>query len=88
MWIFTNHIIKRLNERQISKEEVLSIVNREVGILVVPSDRDLDADLYFGKVQLKYILLVVNNKTNTLITVRKMRANEIKAFKEAIKDEK
>lgn len=87
MWIWTKHIIKRLNERQISKEEILSIVDREVGILIVPSDRDENVDLYFSRIQSKYILVVVNNKTNALITVRKMRENEIKAFKEAIKDE-
>lgn len=88
MWVFTKHIIRRLSERQISKEDVLSIVDREVSTLVIPSDRDEDVDLHFGKVRLKYILVVVNNKTDALITVRKMRENEVKTFKEVVKDEK
>jgi hypothetical protein len=80
MWNFSAHILKRLKEREILKSEILSIVNNEVDILVVPSDKDKNIDLYFGKINSKYLMVVLNRKTKNLITTRKMRKNEKTAF--------
>ena len=83
MWSFSNHIIERIEEREISKEEILSIVNNDVNIIVVPSKKDETVDLYFGVVNNKYILVVVNRETSNLITIRKMRKNEKTVFDKA-----
>jgi len=80
MWNFSAHILKRLGERDISKSEILSIVNNEVDILVVPSGKDKNIDLYFAKINNKYLMVVVNRKTKNLVTTRKMRKNEKIAF--------
>ncbi len=84
MWSFSSHIIERINEREISKEEILSIVNNEVNIIIVPSEKDKTVDLYFGLVNNKYIMVVVNRETNNLITIRKMRKNEKIVFDKEI----
>lgn len=83
MWNFSAHIFKRIEERDISKNEILSIINNEVDILIVPSNRDKNVDLYFSKINKKYIMVVVNKETKCLITTRKMRKNEQIAFEEA-----
>ena len=80
MWNFSAHILKRIKERGISKSEILSIVNNEVDILVVPSGKDKNIDLYFAKINNKYLMVVVNRKTKNLVTTRKMRKNEKIAF--------
>ena len=67
-----------------SKEEILSIVNNEVNIIIVPSEKDKTVDLYFGVVNTKYIMVVVNRETNNLITIRKMRKNEKIVFDKEI----
>jgi hypothetical protein len=88
MWSFSAHILKGIEERYISKNEILSIINNEVDILIVPSNRDKNVDLYFGKINKKYIMVVVNKETKCLITTRKMRKNEQIAFEEASHEEK
>ena len=81
MWNFSKHISERIELRKISKEMILKIVNKEVNILVYESPQDETVDLYFGKVDKFYILVVVNRKTKNLITVRNMRINEKKIYK-------
>lgn len=88
MWSFSDHIIERIEERDISKEEILSIVDNSVDIMIVPSSKDKTVDLYFGKINDKYILVVVNRETNNLITTRKMRKNEKEVYKEAFENGK
>jgi len=87
MWSFSDHIKKRISERDILKTEVLSIVNNEIDVLIVPSDKDTDVDLYFGFINEKFILVVANRITKVLVTTRKMRKNEIIAFKKEISNE-
>ena len=40
MWKLSKHIIIRLDERKITELEILSIVNQEVDVIIIPSDRD------------------------------------------------
>ena len=82
MWKFSKHIIERIEERKITKEMVLSVVNREVDILIYPSPKDETIDLYFGKVNNVYFLVVANRETKNLVTVRNMRTNEKKVYRE------
>lgn len=84
MWDFSKHILGRIEERDISKEEILSIVNNSVDIIIVPSNKDETVDLYFGEINNKYILVVVNRETNNLITTRNMRKNEKAVFKKEV----
>ena len=88
MWNFSAHIEERINERDISKDEILSIVNNAVKILILPSDRDESIYLYFGKINNKYILVVVNKDTYNLITTRRMRKKEKAAFDQEIENER
>ena len=55
---------------------ILDIVNKKVNIIVYPSPQDSTVDMYFGKVEKTYILVVANRKTKNLITVRNMRTKE------------
>ena len=88
MFRFTGHIRQRMLEREISSDEILLIVNKEVEVVVYPSSQDKEIDLYFGKVNKKYILVVVDRQNNNLITVRKMRDKEKIIYEEDIKNEK
>ena len=88
MWSFSDHIIERIEEREISENEILSVVNNSVDIIIVPSSKDKTFDLYFGEINNKYILVVVNRETNNLITTRKMRKNEKAVFNEEVKNGK
>ena len=88
MWGFSDHILERIEEREISKEEILSIVNNSVDIIIVPSNKDKTVDLYFGIINDKYVLVVANRETKNLITTRKMRKNEKAIFNKEIQDGK
>ena len=55
MWSFSDHIIERIEEREISENEILSVVNNSVDIIIVPSSKDKTVDLYFGEINNKYI---------------------------------
>lgn len=82
MWKFSKHIIERIDQRKITQEMALNIVNKEVNVLIYPSPKDSTVDLYFGKVDNVYVLVVVNRETKNLITVRNMRINEKKVYDE------
>ena len=82
MWSFSKHILERVEERGITEEMILSIVDKEVDILIYPSPQDALVDLYFGKIESLYILVVVNRETKNLITVQNMRKNEKKVYNE------
>jgi hypothetical protein len=76
MWSFSKHILERVEERGINEEMILKVVDKKVDILIYQSPQDVLVDLYFGKVEDLYILVVVNRETKNLITVRNMRKNE------------
>lgn len=40
MWKLSKHIEERIEERGITKEMILSVVNRDVDILIFPSPKD------------------------------------------------
>lgn len=87
MWKFSKYILERMSERKILSEEILSIINLQANVIIIPSDKDNDVDLYFGKTNNKYILVVVNKITENLITARQMRKDEIKVYNEEMKRE-
>ena len=88
MVIFSKHSLQRMNERGFQKDSVLSIIKKETDVIVYPSTRDIDIDLYFGKIDGNYLLVVYNRKTEIIITVRNMRKKEKVIFNEVINDEK
>jgi hypothetical protein len=81
---FSRHIRERMHERSIPEAAVLEIVNGEVDCVIYPSTRDEDLDLYFGKSGDRYLLVVCNRMTSTLVTVRPMRKKEKQIFEEVI----
>ena len=85
---FLKHSLDRLDERKFSRESILSILNKEVDVVIYPSTRDEDIDLYFGKCGGKYILVVYNRQTSTIVTVRNMRKKEKEIFNEVMRHEK
>jgi hypothetical protein len=85
---FSKHSLDRLDERRFSKESIESILNKEVDVVIYPSTRDEDIDLYFGKSGGKYILVVYNRQTSTIVTVRNMRKKEKEIFDEVMRYEK
>ncbi len=85
---FSKHSLNRLDERKFSKESIESILNKEVDVVIYPSTRDEDIDLYFGKYVGMYILVVYNRQTSTIVTVRNMRKKEKEIFNEVMRYEK
>jgi hypothetical protein len=85
---FSKHSLDRLDERKFSKESIESILNKEVDVVIYPSTRDEDIDLYFGKCEGKHILVVYNRQTSTIVTVRNMRKKEKEIFNEVMRYEK
>ena len=88
MWSFSQHIQKRLKQRNISKNEVLSIVNNDVDVIIINSPQDELVNLYFGYINEKYIIVVVNKISHNLITTRKMNKKEKTIFIQEIKNVK
>lgn len=82
---FSRHCLERMKERAISREDALSIVNKEVDVVVYPSGRDDHVDLYFGKIGANHLVIIMNRKTKTLVTVRKMRKKEKAVYAEVMK---
>ncbi|PKL35206.1 MAG: hypothetical protein CVV44_22790 [Spirochaetae bacterium HGW-Spirochaetae-1] len=77
-----------MEERIISRESIVAILNKETDVIVYPSTRDEDLDLYFGKDGVKYLLVVYNRETCTIVTARNMRKNEKEIYNEVIHHEK
>ncbi len=80
--------MEKMLERNISRSEIELIVNMEIEVLVYPSSRDSDLDLYYGCIGDKYLMVVHNRVNDNLITTRAMRKDEKRLFKEVFKYEK
>ena len=87
MWKFSNHALKRIDERGYSQDSILKILKEEIPSIILPSPREESVDLYFSKIDLKYLLIVVDKNTHTIITVRPMRKKEKMVFIEEIENE-
>lgn len=84
--IYSKHALIRMKERSISPEEVNEIINNVVDIVKMPSKREKGVFIILGITLLgKDIAVVLNERTRTIITLRRMRKEERKIFKEAVK---
>ena len=77
---YTKHSLERMEERNISKEDIELLLNST--FLEAKSKQDTNIILVIGSVGTKGIALILDQSTHNLITVRNMRANEKKLFKE------
>lgn len=84
---FSRHSLQRMKERGFPIETIQSIVNCESDVIVYPSDRDPNIDLFFGKAGVQYILVVYNHDNETIVTVRNMRKKEKEIFNEVMSNE-
>ena len=66
-YTYSNHILDRMKERDISEEEILKILFAEVDIYIIPNKNDIKVELILGYVEYKYIALIINKETNNLI---------------------
>ncbi|MBU0570642.1 MAG: hypothetical protein KJ995_04360 [Candidatus Omnitrophica bacterium] len=71
-----------MKERSISENEVNLLLLGIVDTITITSKKDEDVMLVMGFVLDKGFVVVFNNETKNLITVRQMRQNEKKLFKE------
>ena len=85
---YTKHILKRMLERNITNDEIETLLNNEVDILIIPSKKDENVFAILGFIEEKGIVLFVNKNNKNLITTRKMRDNEKKLFLEKINEKK
>lgn len=76
MWVFTQHAMQRIQERDYSMDEVAAVLNGEVPTIIYPSPRDSGVDLYFGCVGSKFIMIPVDRIRKTVITIRPMHTSE------------
>tara|TARA_B100000586_G_C19972095_1_gene368232 strand:+ start:242 stop:502 length:261 start_codon:yes stop_codon:yes gene_type:complete len=79
---YSEHILLRIDERDISIEDIESLVNTSVETLVLPSKRDPTVVIILGYVNKKDIAVIMNKFTNKLITVRRMQKKERLLFEE------
>ena len=87
MWCFSDHIKKRMDERGYDEIEILSIVEHWVPVIISRSPIDESVDMFFGETQKKYIVVIVNRYTKTLITARPMNRKERKLYKKEFENE-
>lgn len=80
MWRFTQHVRKRMAERGYTGDEVLAVLNGDVPALAYPSPVDENADMYFGRVGDKFLMIPVDRTSQAIITIRPMRKGETRVF--------
>jgi len=73
-----------MEERHITKEEIEAILNEDVFSIIVPSKKEKEVNLILAKVGEKTLMIAVNKETKKLITVRPMREDEKRLFKEVL----
>ena len=70
-----------MGERGFSIEDVLHVLNgNALTTLIFESPEEKDVDIYMGYAGKKHMMIPVNRKTKTLITIRPMRREERKVF--------
>ena len=82
-YTYSTHFLERMAERGILENEVNMLLFGIVDTISIPSKKDKDVMLIMGFTLHKGIVVIFNNKTKNLITVRRMRQNEKKLFREA-----
>jgi len=87
MWKFSKHAITRLNERGFSEDHILMVLKEKIPSIVLLSPREESVDLYFSKIVSRYILIVVDKNSHTVITARPMRKKEKLAFIKEMENE-
>jgi hypothetical protein len=87
MWLFTQHVLLRMKERGYTHDEILMVINGEVPVIVYPSPREKTVDLYFGKVDDKYLMIPVDRVKKSIITARPMRKQEKMLFLKEVENE-
>jgi len=88
MWKFTKHALIRIDERNYTQSELLSVLNGDVPAIIYPSPKEESVNLYYGQVDEKYLMIPVDIEKKTIITVRPMRKKERSTFLKEIKDDK
>lgn len=78
----SKHFLEMMKERDISESEVNMLLFGIVDTVSVPSKKDKDVMLLMGFILNKGIVVIFNERTKNLITVRPMRKNEKKLFME------
>lgn len=81
-YTYSVHFLERMTERGILEQEVEMPLFGIVDTIAIPSKKDKDVTLVMGFTLSKGIVVIFNNKTKNLITVRRMRQNEKSFFKE------
>ena len=85
MYRYSKHIVTRMQERDFSEAEIITLLDRKAKVVVAQSFRDPQVDVYLGEVGGKYIALFINREDKILITIRPMRPKEKKYYEETIK---
>lgn len=86
MWKFSSHAQIRITERGYSQDAILKILKELVPSIILPSPREESVNLYFSKIDSKYLLIVVDKYSYTVITVRPMRQKEKLVFIQEIEN--
>ena len=86
-YIYSIHSLERMEDRNISKLEVDSILNNTVDRLIAKSKHDKNALLHMGFVDQRGLVIIVNPNKLTVITVRRMRKKEEAFFKKKQEEE-
>jgi hypothetical protein len=87
MWVFTKHVLARMEERGFTHDDILMILDGDVPVLVYPSQKDKTVDLYFGKSGNRFLMIPADRIEKTIITVRPMRKEEKAVFLKEMKNE-
>jgi hypothetical protein len=87
MWKFSKHALRRLEEHGYSQDLILMVLREEIQAIVLPSPREESVDLYFCKIESRYLLIVADKNSTTVITARPMRKKEKLGFIEEMENE-
>jgi len=87
MWKFSKLALQRLEERGYSQDSILMVLREETQSIILSSPREESVDLYFCKIESRYLLIVTDKISQTVITARPMRKKEKQAFIARIENE-